>query len=431
MKIASKVSPIEAIRYNGDDNKAKDRKGYSEISIKKLTYANIARNKKRTIITLLSLGLSGILFITMSTIMNSMDAEEMATQHMEGEFQLRLDNYSFIDDGEETESDVYMLKENNVLGKEFQQQILNIDGVKDIVAYENADIYRDPFGNEEERRYGSLSGFDEEYTKELEKELIEGEVNYENLKKGNGVIYNYPSYAEEEGIKIGEKVKLTIFDGSRSFEKEFVVEAMCYVGESEFIVPNNVYDELITTDTTAKISIIVDEKKKESVEKSLQAIADRNNFIKLVTASAEIEVYEDALKIMKTLAYSLVIIVGVIGFMNLVNTMITSIITRKRELGMLQAIGMSNKQLVRMLQIEGLFYTMGTLFITLTIGNLVGFLAFLAFKNSGASYAVYSYPLLETIIMIVSITVAQLILTYVISNNFNKQSLVDRVRYSE
>lgn len=431
MKIASKVSPIEAIRYNGDDNKAKDRKGYIEINIKKLTYANISRNKKRTIITLLSLGLSGILFITMSTIMNSMDAEEMATQHMEGEFQLRLDNYSFIDDGEEQESDVYMLKENNTLGKELQDQILNIDGVKDIIAYENADIYRDPFGNEEERRYGSLSGFDEEYTKELEKQLIEGEVNYENLKKGNGVIYNYPSYAEEEGIKIGEKVKLTIFDGSKTFEKEFVVEAMCYVGGSDFIVPNNIYDELITTDTTDVIDVIIDKNKTELVEKQLKAIADGNDFIKLVTASAEIEVYEDMLKLIKTLAYALVVIVGVIGFMNLVNTMITSIITRKRELGMLQAIGMSNKQLVKMLQIEGMFYTLGTLFITLTIGNIVGFLAFLAFKNSGASYAVYSYPLLETVIMIVSITIAQLILTYIISNNFNKQSLVDRVRYSE
>lgn len=426
MKIASKVSPIEAIRYNGDDNKAKDRKGYSEINIKKLTYANISRNKKRTIITLLSLGLSGILFITMSTVMNSISAEEMV--NMPGDFKLALDNFTLIDD-EVEETDANILKENGVFGKEIQEEILNIDGVKEIIANESVSFYYELPSSE--LKYGGFSAFDEGDIKELEANLIEGEINYESLKNGNGVIYTYPQYAEESGIKIGEKVNLTIFDGRRTFEKEFVVEAMCYVDSSEFIVPNNVYDELITTESTGSIDIMIDKNKMESVEESLKIIADGNDFIKLKTVTGEIEVYEKSLKLTKILAYSLVLIIGVIGFMNLINTMITSIITRKRELGMLQAIGMSNKQLVKMLQIEGMFYTIGTLLITLTIGNVVGYIAFLAFKNSGASYAVYSYPLMETIIMIVSITVAQLILTYVISNNFNKQSLVDRVRYSE
>lgn len=428
MKIASKVSPIEAIRYNGDDNKAKNRKGYSEINIKKLTYANISRNKKRTVITLLSLGLSGILFITMSTVLNSMSAEELATRHMVGDFELALDNFTLIDD-EVQETDANILKEKGVFGKEIQEEILNIDGVKEIIANESTSFYRELPSSELE--YGNVQWFDKEYIKELEENLIEGEINYESLKNGNGIIYTYPQYAEKSGIKIGEKVKLTIFDGRRTFEKEFVVEAMCYVDSSEFIVPKNVYDEIITTESTGSIDVMVDKNKIEAVEESLQIIADGNDFIKLKTISGEIEVYEKSLKLTKTLAYSLVLIIGVIGFMNLINTMITSIITRKRELGMLQAIGMSNKQLVKMLQIEGMFYTIGTLLITLTLGNIVGYIAFLAFKNSGASYAVYSYPLIQTIIMIISITVAQLILTYLISNNFNKQSLVDRVRYSE
>lgn len=71
------------------------------------------------------------------------------------------------------------------------------------------------------------------------------------------------------------------------------------------------------------------------------------------------------------------------------------------------------------------------MFITLTLENDIGYIAYTAFKNSGASYAIYSYPLSQTIILIVAVTLAQLLITYVVSNNFNKQSLVDRVRYSE
>ena len=111
--------------------------------------------------------------------------------------------------------------------------------------------------------------------------------------------------------------------------------------------------------------------------------------------------------------------------------MIKSIITRKRELGILQAIGLSDKQLVKMLQIEGLFYTVGTLLITLTLGNILGYIAVIIFRNTGASYAIYDYPLTQTIIMIVAITLVQILITYMVTNNFKKDSLVDRIRYSE
>ena len=96
-----------------------------------------------------------------------------------------------------------------------------------------------------------------------------------------------------------------------------------------------------------------------------------------------------------------------------------------------QAIGLSDSQLVKMLQMEGLFYTFGSLGIILTLGNVIGYIAFLIFKNSGASYATYHYPLVQTIIMIVAVTVAQILITYLIASNFRKESLVDRVRYSE
>ncbi len=53
------------------------------------------------------------------------------------------------------------------------------------------------------------------------------------------------------------------------------------------------------------------------------------------------------------------------------------IMCEKKELGMLQAIGMSDRQTVRMLQLEGLVYTVGTLILSLGVGSLTGYALFL------------------------------------------------------
>ena len=59
MKVASKVSIVDAVRYTGNkiSNKSK-RKGYKNINLKRLSHANLERNKKRTYMTLASLILS-------------------------------------------------------------------------------------------------------------------------------------------------------------------------------------------------------------------------------------------------------------------------------------------------------------------------------------------------------------------------------------
>ncbi|MDE7286483.1 MAG: FtsX-like permease family protein, partial [Lachnospiraceae bacterium] len=51
--------------------------------------------------------------------------------------------------------------------------------------------------------------------------------------------------------------------------------------------------------------------------------------------------------------------------------MITSILARKQEFAMMQAVGMTGKQLEKMLTMEGIWYGIFTLMISLTLGNVV------------------------------------------------------------
>ena len=426
MKMACNISPVEAMRYDGNDSKQKKRKGYEEINLKKITFANLSRNKKRTVITLLSLSLSGILFIVASTIMNCMNPENMAKDHSLGDITVYLDNYDWNEDGS---NNLYDIQANNPLGKEMCERLENIPGVKKINMEKSAWASIDIGAGE--KNLEDIQGFDKEFYDELSEHLVEGEINKEALESGEGRVYTHPSYAKEIGIKVGSTQVITIYDGKDSYKKEFTVLALVDIGGASIRIPESVMDSLIKTDTTIRVGLEIKKDMLKSVEEEIKNITDNDEYLSYGTLEDSIETYKKSMAITSVLIYSLVIIIGVIGLMNLINTMITSIITRKRELGILQAIGLSDKQLVKMLQIEGLFYTVGTLLITLTLGNILGYIAVIIFRNTGASYAIYDYPLTQTIIMIVAITLVQILITYMVTNNFKKDSLVDRIRYSE
>lgn len=426
MKMACNISPVEAMRYDGNDSKQKKRKGYEEINLKKITFANLSRNKKRTVITLLSLSLSGILFIVASTIMNCMNPENMAKDHSLGDITVYLDNYDWNEDGS---NNLYDIQANNPLGKEMCERLENIPGVKKINMEKSAWASIDIGAGE--KNLEDIQGFDKEFYDELSEHLVEGEINKEALESGEGLVYTHPSYAKEIGIKVGSTQVITIYDGKDSYNKEFTVLALVDIGGASIRIPESVMDSLIKTDTTIRVGLEIKKDMLKSVEEEIKNITDNDEYLSYGTLEDSIETYKKSMAITSVLIYSLVIIIGVIGLMNLINTMITSIITRKRELGILQAIGLSDKQLVKMLQIEGLFYTVGTLLITLTLGNILGYIAVIIFRNTGASYAIYDYPLTQTIIMIVAITLVQILITYMVTNNFKKDSLVDRIRYSE
>lgn len=118
--------------------------------------------------------------------------------------------------------------------------------------------------------------------------------------------------------------------------------------------------------------------------------------------------------------------------MNLVNTMINSVHVRKKELGMMQAIGMSDGQLMKMLQLEGIFYTLGTLLISVGLGSLAGYPVFLYAKKEGMfEIATYHYPITAAVIVSVVLLLVQLLLAAGISKSVRRDSLIERVRFSE
>lgn len=428
MKEASKVSIIEAVRHNGEDkNNKKSRKGYESINLNRLSYANLSRNKKRTYITVISLSLSAIIFVVISSVMNSIDAEKMTRERFSQDIKIDLDGYTY---GEEDSPDTEMniLQKNNPLGENFINKLLNINGVTNIDKSKSAKCELN--GYKTEYKYHDLSSVNEEDLKNLEFYLEDGEINLEKLKSGEEILITYPELATEIGIKVGDKITLTLYDGDKKIKKEFKVQGITS-NPSTFAMHYDAFDKMFDTDTTTTIGIYTQKGEYENIKPYIENLDKNDDYIQANYIDKLLKDNKLSIAVTKGIGYALVVIIGIIGFMNLINSMITSIITRKKELGMLQAIGLTDKQLVKMLNIEAMFYTGTMLLSSLTLGTIIGYIAVYAFRKTGASYATYTFPLNQILIMVFSVFIAQLLLTYFISKNFNKESLIDRVRYSE
>ena len=346
-----------------------------------------------------------------SCALSSMDAEKMAKLHSSHDIVIRLDNYTF---GDKTSpnTELNILQKKNLLSDEFINELKKINGVKDVEVTSNM-IKSEILNLELEEDFYDIIGIDESAENDLEDMelyLQDGEIDLEKLKSGEEMILNFSMYADMYDIKVGDILSFELYDGEDIIKKDFKIQAITD-GPGVFVIHNNIMDKLVKTNTRHSIGLTIEKNAYNEVKAYVESLVKANENLNGSYIDVEIASSELAIKITKIMGYSLVVLIGVIGFINL--------------------IGLTNKQLVQMLNKEAMFYTSFMLIGSLTIGNIIGYSAVQAMRKSGMSYAVYVLPINQMIIMIVCIVLAQFILTYLISKNFNKESLIDRVRYSE
>lgn len=191
-------------------------------------------------------------------------------------------------------------------------------------------------------------------------------------------------------------------------------------------------EKLTINNSSSYFQVIADKDYDEALEASLQAIVDGSGRLQMRTWKNEYDTWENAIQMTRGACYAFIIILAAISIMNLINTMINSVHVRKKELGMMQAIGMSDRQLMKMLQLEGIFYTVGTLIISIGVGSLAGYPLFLYAKRTGMfDISTYHYPVTAAIIIILTLFVIQMLLAIFIAKSVRKDSLIERIRFSE
>lgn len=434
MRMAAKVSEIEAMRYQGGSKRQKSsRKGYQFLNIGRLTKRNLAENKKKSTITIVSMAVTGIFVMMVATVLSCANPMESAKSSIVGQYEIS----PIVESGnkEHPEYEWAEVQKNNPLNEGLKQQIEELDGVERVDVFTALKVSGGPF--EEEIGTEFINGVPEEYAEELKKGITEGNVTYEELKSGDKVILDRALLHWYPDIKVGDKLKLNIHDGDNTFQKEIEVAAIGDYGSGLtnyncLIMAKEGAEKLTINNSSSYFQVIADKDYDEALEASLQAIVDGSGRLQMRTWKNEYDTWENALQMTRGACYAFIIILAAISIMNLINTMINSVHVRKKELGMMQAIGMSDRQLMKMLQLEGIFYTVGTLIISIGVGSLAGYPLFLYAKRTGMfDISTYHYPVTAAIIIILTLFVIQMLLAIFIAKSVRKDSLIERIRFSE
>lgn len=434
MRMAAKVSEIEAMRYQGGSKRQKSsRKGYQFLNIGRLTKRNLAENKKKSTITIVSMAVTGIFVMMVATVLSCANPMESAKSSIVGQYEIS----PIVESGnkEHPEYEWAEVQKNNPLNEGLKQQIEELDGVERVDVFTALKVSGGPF----EEKIGTefINGVPEEYAEELKKGITEGNVTYEELKSGDKVILDRALLHWYPDIKVGDKLKLNIHDGDNTFQKEIEVAAIGEYGTGLtnyncLIMAKEGAEKLTINNSSSYFQVIADKDYDEALEASLQAIVDGSGRLQMRTWKNEYDTWENAIQMTRGACYAFIIILAAISIMNLINTMNNSVHVRKKELGMMQAIGMSDRQLMKMLQLEGIFYTVGTLIISIGVGSLAGYPLFLYAKRTGMfDISTYHYPVTVAIIIILTLFVIQMLLAIFIAKSVRKDSLIERIRFSE
>lgn len=434
MRMAAKVSEIEAMRYQGGSKRQKSsRKGYQFLNIGRLTKRNLAENKKKSTITIVSMAVTVIFVMMVATVLSCANPMESAKSSIVGQYEIS----PIVESGnkEHPEYEWAEVQKNNPLNEGLKQQIEELDGVERVDVFTALKVSGGPF----EEKIGTefINGVPEEYAEELKKGITEGNVTYEELKSGDKVILDRALLHWYPDIKVGDKLKLNIHDGDNTFQKEIEVAAIGEYGTGLtnyncLIMAKEGAEKLTINNSSSYFQVIADKDYDEALEASLQAIVDGSGRLQMRTWKNEYDTWENAIQMTRGACYAFIIILAAISIMNLINTMINSVHVRKKELGMMQAIGMSDRQLMKMLQLEGIFYTVGTLIISIGVGSLAGYPLFLYAKRTGMfDISTYHYPVTAAIIIILTLFVIQMLLAIFIAKSVRKDSLIERIRFSE
>lgn len=434
MRRAQKISPVEAMRYQGTQVKQSIRKGYRNLSIGRLAKNSLSGNKKKSFVTVLAMSITGVLVIVAATMLSCADPKESSDNDIYGQYMLSLNDES--GNREHPEREWSRLIQDNPLSEELKEQIKLLDGVENVIEYTSLNVSTN-IEDSDKSGIGKLLGLPESCFPELKKGIIEGDASWEDLLSGNKIILNSTALHWHPDIKLGDTIQIQVQDGENTVSRNLEIIAIgdYRLGLTDYnylLMSKNAADQLLDKNCTGYFHIMADKDYDEELENSLRGLMGTEELLELDTWKRIYDDWERSLSAVRTICFTFLAILSIISIMNLINTMINSIHIRKKELGIMQAMGMTSTQLSKMLRLEGLFYTLGTLVISIGCGSLLGYTVYLwAKKDHILSITTYHFPVESVIIMILVLTLVQLLLTALLSRSIKKESLIERIRFSE
>ena len=455
---ASKVSPIEAIRQNDDIKINKKKIRTSKLVLKlfgiegEIALKNIKRNKKKYRVTIVSLFISIVLFISFSSYMNyTLNTASSVMGEVPYDYQISYfgddNNKEALDKINEIvkSSDVkeyvsYSVGNLSIIGNytysdeylDFYKSAYGDDGIKALNNLKYQSIYILVLDDNSYNKYKKLIGLDKDSVILLNR--FKG-VSYGNNKRVN---YDIPVINSGDiNIKIcnfdddEENVDTTkycnknidnIFVTNKSFD---LIEEFSYMDDFKLIVNKKLYDSILDggTDFT-QFNIISDNT--NNIDKLTKEL-DKYNNVNYINIKESMKQANNLILVVKILMYGFISLVTLIGVTSVFNTISTSMALRKREFAILRSIGLTRGGFNKMLFFESLFFGMKSLIFALPVSIGVTILIHYSLADM-VSISTIIIPWKAIIISIVSVFIIVLLTMMYSSSKIKKHNIIEQIR---
>lgn len=430
-RLAGKVSPVEAVRYTeGKALKRKRKRNGKGVSLLSMAWANLGRSRGKTFITVLSLTLAVVLLTLTVTFTGGFDMDKYVSSFTASDFIL-ADAGQFQTGGDGFNDEMGVPEEvidavdaqggitgsGRIYGKtapalEFvteeyyrsmwgrwnsQEQLDSMvafkDRTEDGLLADRVQLYgMDPFA------LGYLT-------------VLEGDLSKLNDPDGNYVaaVYSADDYGnpkmDSHWARLGDTVTIRYVEEFEYYnpntgevygpwenvpegvpyseraikyrDAHYTVAALVtvpsalsyrYYGADEFIMGSETFIRDTETNSVMYYAFDTTDDANAAMESFLADYTENVNsqfdYESKTTYAGE---FESTRSMFLLLGGALSFIVGLVGVLNFFNAILTCITARRRELAVLQSIGMTARQLRTMLALEGLFYTVGAALLALAL----------------------------------------------------------------
>ena len=453
-KIAGAVSPVEASKYTGvKGKKKKNRKSSKSGKLYRMAFYNVFRDKKRAFLVFASLFMGTITLLSINGFLGSLNVQNYIEQYYPYDFR-----YQSLAPGEEQ------------FDTEFMNELSSIEGITDIEVIET--VYCDLLFDEEALRpflevqynkyYAQEASYDDFVSgiKDIEiygTQLVviddsfveaynkthEDQIDIEAFRNGE-IVFAANYYNDDLSEFYGNSLTLTdkgsgnrktgTIGGSFSFEdlenSVSLPNITTTIGELEGIYVSESFMEDFTNDSQISfINFNVEDSDEPKIKSKLESLN-----AKLASAEYNFDVqsdvaeeFESSITTMNVLADGISIILILIGILNFINVMLTGVHSRRKELAVMESVGMTKKQIGRMLTFEGFYYALITTVIVMTLGNVILYVV-ADLSPQIADYAVFKYPIGLISAFIAVIFIICLSVPGIIYRTTVKESITQRLR---
>lgn len=453
---AAKTSPLEAIKNSANLKVGKVKKSRLVKLIFKtegeLAYKNLRRNKGKFRITLFSLVISIVIFISFNGFMDMfLKANNVYYGQITSDLTLYANKPASEEKTKKLVDEIRKTKGVNDVAYDFSYNVvLSVD--QDDINQKNKELIDKSFekkGNSYEFTFNSLRFPGEISIKKIN--LVDGSFDKDKAVKENGVILVKNSYAESTGkkshltltnYKVGDTLKATVeaYDNKTgdSIQKDVELKVMAIT--EDIITGNNqykdmgydivAYDELIEKldlpkDKNLYSTLNISTDKSEQVRKEIKRLAEDSNF-NVYDKVEGAKQNQQTMDVMKIFVYGFIVVISLVSVTNIVNTISTNINLRKREFAVIKSIGVTPGGFNKIIYLESFLYGILSLLYGVPIGVALNILMCRIVGNMISFDVMIPYKAI--LISVVGIFIITFIASYIPMKKINKENIMDNIR---